>query len=205
MANKNWLVLLLHVDIAPPAKHWRSLAGPIVSTALSAALIGTAGGLTVYCLYVRPSLPSFHPMLIADHNISWRDCGREPEWIAPPPYDQGEWTPEVPDFKSPTSPRHAITNTHDPSTHPNTPSCCAKVRHVVGASLSKHMSVHHRPLACRVTHQPPAHTHAHISPKLEFVPSHAREEGHVHLGDDLGDESINTQVTYLYSPHPHLT
>jgi hypothetical protein len=70
MANKNWLVLLLHVDIAPPAKHWHGLTGSIVSTALSAALISTAVGLTVYCLYVHPSLPSFHPILIADHIVA---------------------------------------------------------------------------------------------------------------------------------------
>lgn len=199
MANKNRLVLLFHVDIAPSAKRRRGLAGSIVSTALSTALIGTAVGLTVYCLYVPPSLPSFHPLLIADCNGSWRYRSREPEQIAPPPpYDQGEWTPEVPALKSPASPCRAITN--DPSTHPNTPSRRAKARHAVGASLSKRTSVHHRPLARRVPHQPPAHAHHIISPKLEFTPSHAGEEGHVHPGD----ESINTQVTYLHSPRPHL-
>ncbi|THH13696.1 hypothetical protein EW146_g6558 [Bondarzewia mesenterica] len=54
----------------PPAKRRRTLAGTIVSTAVSAALIGTAVGLTVYRL--------------------WRDRGREPE-LAPPPYEQGSW------------------------------------------------------------------------------------------------------------------
>lgn len=54
----------------PPAKRRRTLAGTIVSTAVSAALIGTAVGLTVYRL--------------------WRDRGREPE-LAPPPYEQGNW------------------------------------------------------------------------------------------------------------------
>jgi len=39
----------------PPAKRRRGLAGSIVSTALSAALIGTAVGLTVYRLYVPSS------------------------------------------------------------------------------------------------------------------------------------------------------
>lgn len=53
----------------PPAKRRRGLAGSIVSTALSAALIGTAVGLTVYRL--------------------WRDRGKE----APPPPYQQEWTP----------------------------------------------------------------------------------------------------------------
>jgi len=39
----------VHVDL-PPAKRRRTLAGSIVSTAVSAALIGTAVGLTVYRL-----------------------------------------------------------------------------------------------------------------------------------------------------------
>ena len=56
-STKNQLVLYLHVDMPPPAKRRRGLAGSIVSTALSAALIGTAVGLTVYRLYV-PSPPS---------------------------------------------------------------------------------------------------------------------------------------------------
>jgi len=43
------LILLVHVEM-PPMKKRRGLAGSIVSTALSAALIGTAVGLTVYRL-----------------------------------------------------------------------------------------------------------------------------------------------------------
>jgi len=43
------LILIFHVEL-PPAKRRRGLAGSIVSTALSAALIGTAVGLTVYRL-----------------------------------------------------------------------------------------------------------------------------------------------------------
>ncbi|KAI0676018.1 hypothetical protein C8Q78DRAFT_1007677 [Trametes maxima] len=48
----------------PPPKRRRTLAGSIVSTALSAALIGTAVGLTVYRL--------------------WRDRGKGPEALPPP-------------------------------------------------------------------------------------------------------------------------
>ncbi|KAG6878278.1 hypothetical protein C0993_009636 [Termitomyces sp. T159_Od127] len=65
----------------PPAKRRRGLAGSIVSTALSAALIGTAVGLTVYRL--------------------WRDRGKEPprleeqrQQLPPPPYQQGNWKPD---------------------------------------------------------------------------------------------------------------
>lgn len=43
------LILIIRVEL-PPAKRRRGLAGSIVSTALSAALIGTAVGLTVYRL-----------------------------------------------------------------------------------------------------------------------------------------------------------
>lgn len=45
------LRFVIHVEL-PPAKRRRTLAGSIVSTALSAALIGTAVGLTVYRLCV---------------------------------------------------------------------------------------------------------------------------------------------------------
>ena len=51
-----WVALMLmafslHVFVdLPPAKRRRTLAGTIVSTAVSAALIGTAVGLTVYRL-----------------------------------------------------------------------------------------------------------------------------------------------------------
>lgn len=43
------IVIEFNVEL-PPAKRRRTLAGSIVSTALSAALIGTAVGLTVYRL-----------------------------------------------------------------------------------------------------------------------------------------------------------
>ncbi|KZP30434.1 hypothetical protein FIBSPDRAFT_1038115, partial [Athelia psychrophila] len=61
----------------PPTKKRRTLAGSIASTALSAALIGTAVGLTVYRI--------------------WRDRGKRAdadEVLPPPPaYDQGTWVP----------------------------------------------------------------------------------------------------------------
>ncbi|KAJ7170802.1 hypothetical protein C8R43DRAFT_981119 [Mycena crocata] len=56
-------------ELPPPAKRRRGLAGSIVSTAVSAALIGTAVGLTVV------------------------PVDAEPEPVAPPPYQQGEWNP----------------------------------------------------------------------------------------------------------------
>ena len=45
------LPLTIHVTVdLPPPKRRKTLAGSIVSTAMSAALIGTAVGLTVYRL-----------------------------------------------------------------------------------------------------------------------------------------------------------
>ncbi|OAX36023.1 hypothetical protein K503DRAFT_695886 [Rhizopogon vinicolor AM-OR11-026] len=77
----------------PPAKRRRTLAGSIVSTALSAALLGTAVGLTVYRL--------------------WRDRGKEPEQTQtlPPPYHPGDWIPEqdiqvIPPTPKSRKPRH---------------------------------------------------------------------------------------------------
>ncbi|KAG6839345.1 hypothetical protein H0H93_005623, partial [Arthromyces matolae] len=103
------LILVLHID-PPPAKRRRGLAGSIVSTALSAALIGTAVGLTVYRL--------------------WRDRGKEPPRLEehhqhhqqqppPPPYQQGTWTPhQLPSSSSSSHPQ--ITNPPTPAS-PTTP------------------------------------------------------------------------------------
>ncbi|TFK52048.1 hypothetical protein OE88DRAFT_1658820 [Heliocybe sulcata] len=84
------------VEELAPTKRRRTLAGSIVSTALSAALIGTAVGLTVYRL--------------------WRDRGREPEQLPPPPpYQERDWVP-VPPPKSAeaTSVEAAAPTPHSP-------------------------------------------------------------------------------------------
>ncbi|KAF9038242.1 hypothetical protein BJ165DRAFT_428564 [Panaeolus papilionaceus] len=90
------LILQLNVEM-PPNKKRRGLAGSIVSTALSAALIGTAVGLTVYRL--------------------WRDRGKEPEPMTflppPPPYQQGEWRPT----EQPESVRVNKSRSRSPSVH----------------------------------------------------------------------------------------
>jgi hypothetical protein len=43
--------IIINVEL-PPAKKRRTLAGSIISSALSAAVVGTAVGLTVYRLWV---------------------------------------------------------------------------------------------------------------------------------------------------------
>ncbi|KAI0272422.1 hypothetical protein BC834DRAFT_921892 [Gloeopeniophorella convolvens] len=78
----------------PPAKRRRTFAGTIVSGAVSAALIGTAVGLTVYRL--------------------WRDRGKLPE-LEPPPYEQGDWVASESEAAAPSinatpsTPRHKKT------------------------------------------------------------------------------------------------
>ncbi|KAF4569765.1 hypothetical protein EYR36_009566 [Pleurotus pulmonarius] len=96
----------------PPAKRRRGLAGTIVSTALSAALIGTAVGLTVYRL--------------------WRDRGKEAADLPPPPYQQGGWTPvdQQPQQSQPEEPK-AI---QAPPTTPRS----RKTRHVAGSTHKRH-------------------------------------------------------------------
>ncbi|KAF8993767.1 hypothetical protein BDQ17DRAFT_1431475 [Cyathus striatus] len=116
----------IHEDeLPPPTKRRRGLAGSIVSTAVSAALIGTAVGLTVYRLCVHASSQLCRILMIPPTLCSfcddgcvygdalssrrWRDRGKllplqpvqqdqeqEQEQIPPPPpYEQGEWNPEA--------------------------------------------------------------------------------------------------------------
>ncbi|TCD69080.1 hypothetical protein EIP91_008978 [Steccherinum ochraceum] len=89
----------------PAPKRRKTLAGSIVSTALSAALIGTAVGLTVYRL--------------------WRDRGRHPELLPPPPYEQGEWLP--PNEQEASSSKVPMTHVTPP-----TPRYKKQQRHVAG-------------------------------------------------------------------------
>ncbi|KAF7974119.1 hypothetical protein HWV62_13329 [Athelia sp. TMB] len=108
-------------DIAadlPPNKKRRTLAGSIASTALSAALIGTAVGLTVYRL--------------------WRDRGNnpnDPNVLPPPPaYEQGTWVPpheQVPQtLVSPPTPTTApATRSRKPRSTPVAKRVAASTRH----------------------------------------------------------------------------
>ncbi|KAI0369749.1 hypothetical protein BV20DRAFT_333739 [Pilatotrama ljubarskyi] len=103
----------------PLPKRRRTLAGSIVSTALSAALIGTAVGLTVYRL--------------------WRDRGKNPEPLPPPPYEQGGWVPPE------ETPKVAVTA-------PTTPRS-RKIRHVAGRrTIPRHRKTHSRTQASSTSH-----------------------------------------------------
>ncbi|THU91949.1 hypothetical protein K435DRAFT_862947 [Dendrothele bispora CBS 962.96] len=115
----------------PPAKRRRGLAGSIVSTALSAALIGTAVGLTVYRL--------------------WRDRGKEPPQLAIPPATSSPDSSDVnsnpngnagappPPYSSIDSSKSSVLNTLPPTprrkTHAHT--------HSVHSSASKRRHAAH--------------------------------------------------------------
>lgn len=145
------LYLLINVEL-PPAKRRRGLAGSIVSTAFSAAVIGTAVGLTVYRLWA--TLSSQHCFL--SHSIfnSWRDRGKEPEQLPPPPYQAGDWTPE-----SQTKPTTSVHVT------PATPR--RRTRHAVG-SASKRTTP--RKARTRVPHATSRSTSPYLAPQPIFAP-----------------------------------
>jgi len=126
----NRLILVLRIEM-PPLKRRRGLAGSIISTAVSAALIGSAVGLTVYRL--------------------WRDRGKEsllepnspqPQQLLPPPppppYQQGEWQPAAQIVVTPPTPVQV------------TPRSVRKSRQLQVTSPSKRPIVHHRKSRSRV-------------------------------------------------------
>ncbi|TFY54078.1 hypothetical protein EVJ58_g9072 [Rhodofomes roseus] len=124
----------------PPPKRRRTLAGSIVSTALSAALIGTAVGLTVYRL--------------------WRDRGKAPESLPPPPYEQGEWLPPKPDPSSAPVPVTQVT--------PPTPRSSRKSRHVAGRRTHRHRKVAPRAGPSSISSHTSTAARAPIPPEFNF-------------------------------------
>ncbi|KIK52305.1 hypothetical protein GYMLUDRAFT_251346 [Collybiopsis luxurians FD-317 M1] len=83
-------ILFRHVaadEQQPPAKRRRGLAGSIVSTAVSAALIGTAVGLTVYRLWRDRGKDGEQPVITV---------GPEPTPSSPPPPPYSSSDPQVP-------------------------------------------------------------------------------------------------------------
>ncbi|PPQ97866.1 hypothetical protein CVT26_013035 [Gymnopilus dilepis] len=93
-------------DDAPPMKKRRGLAGSIVSTAVSAALIGTAVGLTVYRLWrdrgKEPQGKLTHPASSSSHIDGASTPGSDSDHqVPPPPYDPGAWKPPIQDAQQP--------------------------------------------------------------------------------------------------------
>ncbi|KAI0736401.1 hypothetical protein C8Q72DRAFT_799489 [Fomitopsis betulina] len=138
----------------PPSKRRRTLAGSIVSTALSAALIGTAVGLTVYRL--------------------WRDRGKAPESLPPPPYEQGEWLPPKLDRSSALVPVPVKVT-------PPTPRSSRKSRHVAGRRTQRHRKAAPRAGPSSIA----SHSSTGVRAPIEFsFSTPAAAEPEVHEIDD---------------------
>ncbi|PCH44469.1 hypothetical protein WOLCODRAFT_139026 [Wolfiporia cocos MD-104 SS10] len=159
----------------PPPKRRRTLAGSIVSTALSAALIGTAVGLTVYRL--------------------WRDRGKQ-EALPPPPYEQGEWVPPKPDPEAEliTEPVSVPTMHVTPPT-PRT----RKSRHVAGRrSYGRHRkSMSRSSLAAAAAPSVSSSSVSRLPATTEFnfgvpPPAPAQEDG-----DGDADMVIDDQMSWM--------
>ncbi|KIP03430.1 hypothetical protein PHLGIDRAFT_37433 [Phlebiopsis gigantea 11061_1 CR5-6] len=170
------LPLTLHVTIdLPPPKRRKTLGGSIVSTALSAALIGTAVGLTVYRL--------------------WKGKGKESE--APPPYEQGEWVhPPCQEEAKKAGPHYIPQPEFSPQPETNnltSPSMRSRrPRHVAGRRTTQR----HRKLPARNTHahdfnpSPPPHTQLAVQPQFNFGVSTADE-------DDEQDPDVSDQMDWM--------
>ncbi|KAM6496754.1 hypothetical protein JOM56_007227 [Amanita muscaria] len=100
-------------ELPPPAKRRRGLAGSIVSTAISAALIGTAVGLTVYRLWRdRGNSASPNPKSNLDPSTPERSLP------PPPPYQESERTPGQPStLHKQRRQRPVPTHSHSRRTH----------------------------------------------------------------------------------------
>ncbi|PFH53241.1 hypothetical protein AMATHDRAFT_1316 [Amanita thiersii Skay4041] len=73
-------------ELPPPTKRRRGLAGSLVSTALSAALIGTAVGLTVYRLWRDRGKDSLSPSLSPSKQSPSTNRTSHDQLPPPPPY-----------------------------------------------------------------------------------------------------------------------
>ncbi|KAF7316790.1 hypothetical protein HMN09_00412100 [Mycena chlorophos] len=164
-------------DLPPPAKRRRTLAGSIVSTAVSAALIGTAVGLTVYRL--------------------WRDRGKEaePPQIEPPPppppYQESEWKPiqrPQPIQITPASPPPTITPRR------------RKVRNGVGAASATRRQHRARPSTSTNSFNPVFSPHQSLIVPTAEEPEASVEDQMDWMGDQLaqliqeGQRALRSEV-----------
>lgn len=151
----------------PPAKRRRTFAGSVVSAALNAAVVGTAVGLTVYRL--------------------WRNRGKEIESLPPPPYDQGEWTPEAP------RQQHTIQAIQAPPATPRS----RKTRQSHTPTPSKRLNTRRRPHIRAHAYTPPPCS----SPALLSAPQPEFDFGHHNCEDEIPVEDqmdwIGDKLTML--------
>ncbi|KAK0203139.1 hypothetical protein DFS33DRAFT_963058 [Desarmillaria ectypa] len=160
-------------QLPPPAKRRRGLAGTIVSTALSAALIGTAVGITVYRL--------------------WRDRGKEPARLLPPPppYQQGEWS---------SAPEEPVEEPKALNVMPSTP---RRKRHAVGSVKRTQSLRRARLRASTYTSPPPQPTPIFPSTSHRPPPEDSVEDQMDWIGDKLsklieeGKKALGREVVVM--------
>ncbi|KAK0440940.1 uncharacterized protein EV420DRAFT_1341517, partial [Desarmillaria tabescens] len=160
-------------ELPPSAKRRRGLAGTIVSTALSAALIGTAVGITVYRL--------------------WRDRGKEPARLLapPPPYQQGEWSPP---------PEEPVAEPKALSVMPSTP---RRKRHAVGSVKRTQSLRRARLRASAYTSPPPQPAPIFPSTSHRPAPEDSVEDQMDWIGDKLsrlieeGKKALGREVVVM--------
>ncbi|CDO76294.1 hypothetical protein BN946_scf184917.g10 [Trametes cinnabarina] len=158
------------IDLPPP-KRRRTLAGSIVSTALSAALIGTAVGLTVYRL--------------------WRDRGKHPEPLPPPPYEQGGWVPpEHEPNPAPETPKLAVTA-------PTTPRS-RKSRHVAGRrTVPRHRKTLSRAGTLNSHHTAPSSSYASRAPIPAEFSFASGSQSNLNKAADEDEEDPDDKMSWI--------
>ncbi|KAI9567251.1 hypothetical protein HD554DRAFT_2024252 [Boletus coccyginus] len=167
-----------HCPCRTTAKWRRTLAGSIVSTVLSADLIGTVVGLTVI-------------------DCAWRDRGELPDQLPPPlPYQRGDWAPEpVGSFFSSFISSHVA----QPKQIEPTSSLEARKSRTTPSSVRRTVGRHHRkPRAKRQIVTPPHN----VSPAYTSPQSELDVHQHADVEPDLGPESddmdwIGDRLTHL--------
>ncbi|KAI0642420.1 hypothetical protein C8Q79DRAFT_917986 [Trametes meyenii] len=175
MFTSTQLNFYVSVDLPPP-KRRRTLAGSIVSTALSAALIGTAVGLTVYRL--------------------WRDRGKGPEALPPPPYEQGGWVPpESEHVPAPETPKLVVTA-------PTTPRS-RKTRHVAGRrTVPRHRKTPSRAQASTSHHTAPSSSYSSRAPIPPVFNVASGSQSSPSKPDD--DADVDEQMSWIGDRLAHL-
>ncbi|KAG1877358.1 hypothetical protein F4604DRAFT_1759668 [Suillus subluteus] len=152
----------------PPAKRRRTLA------ALSAALIGTAVGLTVYRL--------------------WRDRGKEQERIQPlpPPYHPGDWVPE----------QYKDIQVTPPTPKSRKPRSTPSVRR--SGTRHRRVRARGRPVTpSRMAHPPPEFDFVHVNQDEDEEEDEPEADEMDWIGDRLsrliqeGHRALNTEVVVM--------
>lgn len=145
----------------PPLKKRRGLAGTIISTAVNAALIGSAVGLTVYRLWRNRGKPPQPPVEVPTEP-SLEDLS------PPPPYDAPSHHKQAFNFPEP-EPVHAIPL--------SPPSSAKKLRNAQLQRQNKRTTTQHRRRKSQRTHPDHHHHHHH----------HSVSSSDPVLGDDVNE------------------